>query len=414
MTGDIIVAVQDFEAAATGNLDVTSTDITGITPKAVIVVVGNHNIANDPVATVNASQSIGFYDGTTQVYATCFSEDNVASTDTYRNQNTGSVIRTLTETGSTRLQATASFISGGVRLNFTTVPAFTIRGYCIMFCGTDLSASVGSLALGTGTSALNVTTPGATSDIVFFTNAGTNNTTTVSADAHLGFGIAVNDGSATQKCFARAEVDNAANAGPAVIIYDNRCMAKHNASSAAVVYDLTYATHASGFSVTPSASSGSNNLHWLELRLAKNHKFKLIDIDTPTVTGTVGYTGLGAKPQAAITVATSQVARNTAELDSINTESWGIGAMTLSEYWASVCTIVTNSDPTDTLNFTFNLALRAAWTAATLSSLDSDGLTLNYISPTGNRSPLVSQMAFMLMIEERMAIVPKTYGYISI
>lgn len=381
------VAVQDFTTAATGNLDIVQTDLQGLTPKGAIIVITGHNTANDGGTSIHASMCIGFTDGTRHRYQTTMSEDNVADTDCYRDQGTSNVILLLDGTGAIQVAATfVSFSANTMRINFGTFGfGATIRGYVIFFAGPDVSCHCNTIALGTGTSILDETNPGFQPSIVFSGHVNSANATGVEAFFGLAFGITVDDGSATQAYMSWAEADAiAAGGNPSQIISTLYGLGQQNAGAATEAYHLTFsAFDGSGFSVTPSASAGSDDMNYLAVRIA-GASVALLDISTPTSTGNQSYTP-GFRAQTVVTIATNLESRDTPQFDTALAGGLGICAFTATEAWGAACRI-DNVDPSDTANVTNstfaliapNGAVSLTGVLATLVSFDADGVTLNY------------------------------------
>jgi len=332
---DVCVVVHAFIApTATGNFDITDTRLGGRTPKAVLFFVTNHVAANDGSGTVHAKQSVGGTDGTRTFGVGFRGQDGVSNSLTSRRELSSVAILVQDSTNSTTYNCIAAFnswLTNGVRMNFTTADV-AYRVTAVFFAGDDLQAYLGLQNLGTGTSAIDITAPNFEPDAVFgWTSHG--------ADASnnevfygMCFGIAINDGVPTQ--YATSVIAPSAEAeNMAQIIWDNRIGGQKATGGTSVTYTLTAGTFDSqGFSITPSASAGSDD--WLYLALSFGGKqFDLFPITTPTSTGVQSYTAPGFEPQFGFTVCTFLQAYNTGYFDG-DVGSLGFGMFDDTEQWS--------------------------------------------------------------------------------
>lgn len=404
-TTNAVFAVQDFASgSATGNLDVTSSTITGLTPKAVISI-GVNQSASNSTETAEAILSLGWgTDSQGPGSIGIRSRDNQASTSCVTISDTVSTLRQLLSSSASSNDETAnsSMISGGNRFNFGSNDATDRRGVNIYFAGTDVSAHKGQPSLGTGTSALDQTGPNFQPDVVFFMNNGDNGVGTLTA-AFFSFGICVRNnhsgGGVVQRALIFVE-DTAQAAGRAVCTIDTSCVGGQMTYGSAT-YKFTCGNFDSqGFDITPTANAGSDAAFYLALKLT-DRKIKLVDFTTPTSTGNWSISGVGFLPQCAIAVLTNLEALDTYESDTTNNQSgFSINLIGTDEQWANSIRMDSGADPTDTASNCQNVALLGPSATAcdaikaTLVGFNTDGMTLNFSAVQGT-----GKKGFILFIE---------------
>lgn len=300
-----------------------------------------------------------------------------------------------------------SFITNGIRVNFSTVDAsFPKKMICILFAGDDMLVDVGVQNLGNGTSALDITAPGFEPDLVFGASANVAIAAGNSTRYSQTFGIATNDGvgGIVQKGVAY-HARNLHQEDIEQIIWTGRVGGNLGGiGDGTIVYTLTLsAFDANGFSITPSADSSGQDWGYLAVNLG-GLQASLFDFSTATSTGVVSYETPAFTPQFGMAIATFLQARDTAYFDNLDLMSLGIAAFDGTEQWVSWSrqeyVAAGNSDCLSVVG-TYSLA---AWdpndagvgtgVAATLSSFDSLGFNLNYTLVDGT-----ARMAFGLAIE---------------
>lgn len=387
------IAVKGFATpTSTGDADVTSTDIAGITPEAAIILATE--VASTGTETADSAVTMGFLTTTSQVIWTS-SDNGRTSTLARRMGRTDSALYVRQVSNSQILsQATGSFISGGVRLNYSTAVS-SKRASLVAFTG--VSAASDTVALGTGTSAIDITAPGFTPDVVFLLS--TNGTFAQTTTNFFGaaFGIAVRTGE--QFGVSWIEADSAADGAPVQQIRNDCGHLQANSSTGALDYKITVSDFdANGFSLTPSASAGSDTLAYLALKFDNSNGFKLVELTTPTATGSQAITGVGFRPQLALIVLTNMEAMNTAGASDLS------GALSFGflggEHWATSFAMDYGAATTDTASNVKQQAVLSGdgptTTAmeATLTSMDSDGMTLNWSAVQAN-----AKKGFILFVE---------------
>lgn len=390
------VAIAEGLVSATGSVVVDTTDCNGYTPIACMVVASRHYTPNDGGGTVNATLSIGFHDGTNGRFQCATSENNVGTSDVYRDQGTGSVLKIISVTGGTAIEATlTAFHTNGATFNFSAYDnaGTNMRFWVMYFFGEDASAFCGTQALGTGTSILDITAPGFQPDFVLCAHSNGANASAIENFFGISFGILSNDGSDTQNYVSWAEADAVAAGGqPSQIISTLYNLGQQSTGAATEAYHLTgSAFDASGFSETPSASAGSDDMNYLAIKLGVT--CRLIDITSPTATGNQSYTSAAPGPQAVITVGTNLESYDTSQFNTGLAGGIGICAFTRTQAWGTVSRIAV-ADPTNCSNETNAYALRwplstslSTGCVASFVSMNNDGFTLNWttVQATGKK-----------------------------
>lgn len=404
-TTDVVFAVQDFATgSATGNLDVTSGTLTGITPKAVLTIATAQTVAAGSSETAESAFGIGLSDGSRPRVGSMKSQDNVASTNNFTRGNTID-INTMVAGSATVEAASASFISGGVRYNFTTNDATSRKAVCLAFAGADVSVRTDSINLGTGTSAIDVTAPGFEPNVVFYLCVGVTGANfgaaTSTSDSQMSFGIATWDGTTlVQRSVFHAEADGIADGAPFTSLSTSFVGGQLGATGAGLVYSLTAsAFDSSGFSITPSANAGSDNLGYMALKLT-GRRAKLVDITTPTSTGSSTISGAGFTPRLAVVVLTNLEALDSYPGATSDNQCGLAISLVGDEQWASSIRADSGAATTDTASNCQNVAIlgpsatNTAAISATFTAWTSDGMTVNYSAVQAN-----GKKGFVLFVE---------------
>lgn len=399
---DVIMAVQDFvTGTSTGAQSFTSATITGVTPKAALVLQPNHDPTADPGETAILSVGLAVIQATTDLSAYSWSRDNNASTSVFSAANVkGHSV--FNNSGSTVKQADGQVVSGGIELNYTTNTAPSLRGAFAAFAGADTSAKAAEVALGTGTSAIDITAPAFEPDVVLLFGNGFQFNGAAGTPFFFNFGICVNDGSATQRSVMWAETGSLADSRPYQQLRNDCAGGRISDSTGAVTYKLPISDFdANGFSITPSASAGSNRIAYLALKFT-DRQVKLVDFDTPTSTGSATITGAGFTPRFAIAVVTNLEAVNNDPASTTTDLQSGFAVCLIGsdEQWSASWRINAAETTTDTASQLSAVALIGASATdcdaikATFTAWTSDGVTLNFSAVQGT-----AKKGFILFIE---------------
>lgn len=319
---DAYVGVATFSQAAKGLVDIPI-DLGGRVPKAIILLSNAHQPANDATetqGTVGAADfGIGFaVIGAAGNFRTV--NDNNAGTQT----NSRWYHTSLLITGTTFSQAWEIYLTGfgsdRVRLNFLNAPitsGHTRRFTIIVFAGEDVEAHLNLQNLGTGTSAIDVTAPDFEPDLVFAaTSARTASATNGTGGLVGSIGVAINDGSDTQRAFGWVESAGTLTVSrPGAITRDDHILSRLTGATPAptVVYNVLIGSFDSqGYSVTPSASASSEIAGFLAIKLP-GMQFELDDFLTKATTGVEAYGATSFTPRAAFMLGGGNTSINTAQ-----------------------------------------------------------------------------------------------------
>jgi hypothetical protein len=398
---DVFFAVQDFvTGTTTGAQTFTSATIAGMTPKGVILFTPSQ-FASDVSESAVMNCGIGFVQGTSDMHGTGYSGDNLALTETARMFSNDRAITGFDAAGATSKIATGQTASGGVALDFSLNGDVSYRHAFTAFAGTGVSCYVGSLDLGAGAGAITVTDPGFTPDVILALLTGNVATGTLNADLYYSFGIVTNEsGSYPQRCFAWCEDSIATDGSPLMALSINRGAAKISTTDGTLLYDLLFNNFsATGFDVTPSSSSSSNDLVYMALKF-NGSSHKLVAFDTPTSTGAATITGAGFTPRYALIIITNLETAGdfTARAASDLQGGWSISSVASDEQWSASHRIqvaaTTNTGNQLSAGIIGPSATDCDAIAATFTAWTSDGVTLNFTAVQG-----AAKKGFVLFVE---------------
>ena len=348
------------------------------TPTAAVVFMTGANVTSNPDA--NAVIGIGFHDGTNDYGVGAWSEDNQATTDADRKNSDD---RSLIHMGTNTTDADAAFITDGIQVTTrTNGPTLEDDAYgmALLFKGTTNVKAIKQL-LGTGTSAIDITSVGFKPDVVFAITCGYGSVGDTS-QAIMSFGVAHNDSAdSITQAYAQWASRNGVGAGD---IYHDVSASKIGGSSDVVggnAWTITVSDFdASGFSVTPSANAANDLVYFLCIKLADPDDAYVAVIDSATATGTQAYTGTGFTPGAALLAGSTNTAVDTVQ----QTGGYFVG---LADGTRSRGLSIFDEDAAGTTNTGSEMTTGllkcllddgTADAVATLSSMDSNGFTLNY------------------------------------
>ena len=386
---DEIVAVARFQTpTSTGNVNWTTTDLGGVTPKAAVFF--STRAITDGAEANNISFAYGFTDGTLSSLSGLSSEHGVGSTDTDRLTSANDCVAAYDSSGSPGtlyLADHSAWITNGITLNFSTVDASNQYFVtAVFFAGDDISVDCGKIDIGNQDVEINVTAPGFEPDLVLFSGAGTGSTQIGGANTRAFLGAAHNGVSISQSCAGWDHDHGDSVSAPSTYWAADRCGAVLKNQN------LSYTVEAanfdsSGFSVFPRGGNGGNeDVYYLALKFTDVAAW-VGEFDLPTATGNASVTGLGFTPQFAL-----QMMGREQTYDAISTDadvnSYGVGVFTDN---AEFCNAITDDDgntTTDNSTISDNQAVNivdpsGALFAATHVSMDSGGWTLNYSTVDG-------------------------------
>lgn len=352
------------------------------TPQAVIIFVSEANTTNNPES--DGGICIGFTDGTNQGLAVTVMEDGVATTNTNRRYRNTKVAYLLSPGGGNKLIANFNaWATDGITLDFTIVDSVA-HHLSIMLIKGCADAYVGNVSMGT-TATIDITAPGFKPNLVLAACTGTPNTS-VAAQAVISFGAAHNNSSdmITQGQIALSSRDALSTETGYVVTRDDSFVGQMNIGvqnwkGVAESFD------ASGFSINPDASAGSDDLVYLALDTGDTDGVSVDIVNSPTSTGTWSITAPGFTPQSTILAMASGPVTNTIlDADPISF------ALSMFDGTTEACIGVDIDDAATTTDIQSNQAAKAIQTyefggsthdlmhEATFNSFDANGYSLSF------------------------------------
>jgi hypothetical protein len=394
---DIFLAVQDFTSLSTGTSNVTSSELNGETPKAAFFINSGHASTNDPTGSGTALVGFGAYDGASQYTVYTTSRSSRTDTAVSRNQTTGVVRLWSLDLGAGHI-ASASMVTNGVELDWTGGGSIGSRRCAMVgFAGDNVSAKMGTIGLGSAAGTVSVSSVGFQPDaVIFFGHCGAG--TSAASFFSMTLGMALAD--ETQRCVLWGEANNIAAGRPFQTIYNDSCGGQNSTTDGTRTYSVIADNfNSSGFDVVLNASAGGDDLHYLALKFTGGN-VALVDFTTPTITGSWAITGAGFTPRLAIMVVTNlETLNDTPGSTSALQGGFGISAIG-DEQWAASYYIDSGAGTTNTASQCQAYALLGPTDddldaiMASLTSFDSDGMTLNVTATQGT-----GKKGFVLFIE---------------
>lgn len=390
----ITFAVQDIvTGTTTGNVDYTSATISGVTPVAALMLYGNQLISSEPGETPAAQPcaTIVANSGTGSHFRS-LNMDNRADMLSTTVWETGSVFKSINQAFSGfDFVGTASLVSGGVRVNYTSATTSS-RAYYVAFAGANVSSNARIVDLANAAGTQTVAAVGFEADVLLAFLPGPTASASAISQYSPCVGVAVNEGGGTivQRCIATHETSAIATSKVYQAILTGKLAATLDGSGGKVL-DVTAGNFTStSYDLTTSAAAGNRDLLLLALKFTGGGK-KLVDFTTPTSTGNHSVTGAGFTPRLALVFLTNLEAVDPSfPLTASDLMSgFSISAVGADEQWAMsqrVDNLAATSDTSSRVKASAILGANATSTnaiEATLVSFDSDGMTLNYSAVAG-------------------------------
>lgn len=334
------------------------------TPKGAIFIHSEANSSENGAAVNIGRMCIGFTDGVNEWCTAFLNNHNQGTSAVSRYHSDAAVVisPSVSATVNARMMFN-SWITDGVRVdiddNFSEAEYVTV----ILIGGSDVSnVHVGNTNLGTGTSAIDVTSPGFEPDLALFSTICDNTTPPGGGQfGNLSFGAWVNDGSDTQRCAILQDRDNR-NAADCDSYIGNTAVAAQVGTTGSVAWTLSCGSaDASGFSLTPSSNAGSDRVGHLAIAFTGAPDFVLKDTSIPT-SGDFVDAGLGFAPDFTLMQFTGNISRNSAQSNDVE---FAISAFDGSTMVTTSVTSEHGADPT----------VCKSMSADSLKLLDGDGAT---------------------------------------
>lgn len=246
---------------------------------AVLAIVTNAT-ADDTIAS-DVVWIVGFSDGAVDTTFSTDILDDLATTDSERYNGANNFIRNRDADLIINWNA---WLSSGVQIDITTAPPAAWLAHFVIFGGSGLSADVDvftSSASLDGT--VDITSPGFQPDVVFVGGIEHNTQPAGAVDAHWSFGVAVNDGSATQgsiSCYDNGGVSTVNAQALTSSIYAGSITDSNGQDASIEVGSFD----SQGFTATSRITAGGHPWYYMALAFGGADK-AVVDIDTPTATG---------------------------------------------------------------------------------------------------------------------------------
>jgi len=385
----VSVAVTRVAApTVTGNQTISTTDLGGLTPKAVWL------IATRGITDATAADGAGWYmgasDGTnewTQAYEDQHAQASANSE--WEQDTTANRILTIYDgTAADVVEGAANFVSfnaDNVVIDWVDAPASAFLITAIFFAGSDLTTHVGNQSLGNTADALiDITSIGFEADVVV--TALLEGTSTAQGAVSMGFVHNDRAATVTQRCNGYSLRDGFASAQLASVVKAS-CFAKIISSGGLDFMGTAQSFDASGFSVQLGNARTPVNaaIGWLALRFGASPVVdgKVYTLATPTATGNSDDNGAGFQSQTLFYLPTFCVTQDTIE-GNLNAGSIGLSAIDADEAYCNTISSEDNAADSNSQSLSddkaVNLPLHtgAAGMAATFVAFTSTGVTLNW------------------------------------
>lgn len=288
--------------------------VSGIgTPKAAMVIITR----NDGAYGIDPQKKlcIGFTDGTFEGGVAAQSQHNVGTTECNSIRYDDAIVRLPSNDGTTDVAVGAfdSFITDGIRIDWTTIPNLDYKVFVVLFAGDDLSASAGTVApTSTVGQDVKATTGFEPDHLITAAYVHGDADETYYRAYHVCLAHAVNLASTPEggsgarvRAVAWRHNDGLATAQPTITLMDDELAVWWASNSAPISYnrgtrlDPTTPWESDGFNVETTSGANSDpgpRLFYLALNYG-GKRVQLDDFVTPTSTGDEFYE-LGIKPDA--------------------------------------------------------------------------------------------------------------------
>lgn len=353
--------------------------------------------------TAHARNAITLWAGsnTGSVYA--ITQDNKATTVTNRGIYDSVIANLPNSSGTADFVGSISTTTDGITITFSDTPAADYKVTIVLFGG-DAVCSVGAVDIGqVGNGGSYTYTNAAESpDVVFFVSSNSTGINTTSSSAYFMFGMAVNDGSMTQRTVTWSEAYNSGASAITIVVKKNALFTEPNLTD----YLSLTAFTSTGFTLT---GTNTTNTTAIILTVSGLTGVSLDDTAMPSSTGTTSWTGPGFEPDLLFNVQTGVPAYNandwSQDLNLTMGCTDGITTGGVADYAldGAVTTDTANRHNT-TLGTTNQTAADEQWNF-TLDSFDSDGYNFAYteVGTSGD-------IGFTLAIQFESSLTPIT-GY---
>lgn len=399
MAGDVkIEVVQAAINTSTGTQDFTFSGL-GTCIGAIFVLSGATVVNTTTDGIVFA---IGACDGTREWSHAIADEHGVATSVSNSLKSNTKCMSFMLNTATTSIDGEAdfdSFITDGVRINWSNAPSVALIMTVILIGGADAEFWCDVVAAPTisGNSTV-VTTVGFTPDVLLCVAGQSQADETIVANASIGIGFGVNTGSAfDQQAIEWASIDGAASANLQGRHRGTRIYSRLQSETAEV---LTPSVN--GFTLTASADMSANDAGFIALGI-DDRSASIVQKFMPTATGNDAVTGVGFIPQVVFSILSRLDTPNKLETNDTALSN-GLGIFTATDEFSTTVNsddgsvTIDSSSKVDVKAITIDDATGTLENQATHVSMDSDGWTLNFSTADATARVYIS-----LAIEEAAA-----------
>ena len=354
----------------------TLTEASFGTVDAGVMIFNRANTATQ-VGQTGAAVGVAFWDGTNDSSNAVSFEHGLGTTNTQRENSTTNVF--YDHGGSLNYGVTSA--TDGVTITKTSGTTGVDRYVSGFFLAGLTNKASGTVDLGTGTSEVTVSGLGFDPNLVILMNVGdaTLNNSATPAIFSLGFANKDGGGTISQGCIFLGSEHNVGTSSSYSRISNTAACGQ--VFQDALSWDGEVTTFGTGsFGITPSSSASNDKVYYLAIELPNADDSHIALIDAATSTGNDAHTGFGFQPE--MIFAASE---NNTTIDTMHTElSFMFG---MSDSTTTSCEYFRDEDAVDTTNTAsshstnfIQLESDSGTTdaVATVSSFDSDGVTLNY------------------------------------
>lgn len=391
-----MAALRQAANTTTGTQDFTFAGLG--TPKAALVIVTTAT-NTDGTPTDGRAMSVGVTDGTYQGGMGSNSEHNVGTTVADRVNFDDAVVRLINNTGS-GFEAIATFdswITDGIRLNWTTAPSTAVIVHVILWAGNGITVACGSIqppAVGGGSTNVNL---GFRPDMLISLTSLTALNETLATVFSLQMSIAVDKSPIVQRGVFHqvADADATTHVGfHGETTSDGRLAV--NARLDSIPFLILAGTKldsfdSNGFTVSSTGAGGTGPvISYLAVDYG-GRDYALLEYEADPSTGISSYTGAGFKPEVALMLPTT--AQSAFPLDEDGGDA-GTFAIAFAKIATEFCVSVVEGDNLSTTDNSGQTAMKAIFLPHTtgdgivleggLDSFQNDGFDLNFAVNSGH------------------------------
>ncbi|MBS0150455.1 MAG: hypothetical protein JSR31_05895 [Nitrospira sp.] len=376
-----IAVVQQAARTTTGTQDFTSAGFG--TPKAAMCLVGFGATSGTSVS--HGGFAIGFTDGTNQNVTSARTKNGVTTTVAGRRSDTTDVLLLADQDATVILRAQfSSWITDGVRLNYSVAPGTAYQVSCTLFGGSGISqAYVNTVSTpSTVDTSTTVSSVGFQPDVILGAiSGGTGYTDVNQAQLEISVGAAVRG--VGQRGVSWFDTDNVTTTAQSVFPLTNRIGRNSNNASQIEIQNYT----STGFDATLRQATGFvATMGYLAIQL-NGVTATVMEVTSPTATGSQSIASIGLTPQWGLLVMTADQTSGSVDTSG-DAEVWGVSSFTAA---AQSCVAMSADDnvgtsSTTSLTDTKPVCLRkdgALFYSASFTSFGSGTATFNYGTANG-------------------------------